>query len=309
MIQRILLSLSLICMICMGIFFFRVHSLTAAQQSGCIDIAATPDYLSTENAHDAIDAINNARQIEHIRPLHLPENFYRLAPTRQQFILLNMERIDRNLKPLQMDENLSQMAQAYSKQLLELHFFSHTSPISGSFSTRINSNPLIFNHYRLAAENLAGNPVAGVGPIYEYMYNDSTEACGHRQNILDPDLRLVGIGLVPGSIYGSISAQEFLTSAPWSPYVGAKLDVTTPQVTIHATHYKSQRMLSCEAQTSGTMGDVRVTWFLDRVDQPLHVGTSWSLDLHKLSPGHHTVLAYVVDGEQSYGMGQYTLWQ
>ena len=43
--------------------------------------------------------------------------------------------------------HLSQVALAYSRQLLDLHFFSHTSPISGSFSERVGANLSIANHY------------------------------------------------------------------------------------------------------------------------------------------------------------------
>lgn len=77
------------------------------------------------------------------------------------------------MQPLRMDTTLSQIAQAYSQQLHDFNFFAHTSPISGSFADRINSNPAIYNHYRLAAENLAGNPVASIGAMYEYLYNDA----------------------------------------------------------------------------------------------------------------------------------------
>ena len=42
----------------------------------------------------------------------------------------------------------------------------------------------------------------------------------------------VGIGWVPGSIYGSISAQEFIASAPWNPYQGDLSAPQTPQIRI-----------------------------------------------------------------------------
>src|SRR5438105_3834171 len=155
------------------------HSSFRAGSSICVDIPASPDYLSTGSVYDAIAAINNARQTEALHPLHLPTNFYHLNPAQQQFILVNLERRDRGLHPLQTDANLTHLAGAYSKQLLDLNFFSHTSPIAGTFSDRMNNNPAVANHYSLVAENLAGNPVAGIGPMYEYMYDDTVENCGH----------------------------------------------------------------------------------------------------------------------------------
>jgi uncharacterized protein YkwD len=184
------------------------------QYGGCVNMPATPNYLESRSPEDVIAAINHARQFEHLLPLRLPSNFYSLDAVQEQFVLLNLERTDRGLQPLQMNVVLSKMAQDYSQQMSQYHFFSHTSPMSGTFTQRINSNPDIAHNYSLAAENLAGNPVADIGPIYEYMYNDAQEQCGHRQNILTPSLTLVGIGVVPDSTYGSISAQEFLAPLP-----------------------------------------------------------------------------------------------
>jgi uncharacterized protein YkwD len=186
----------------------------------CVNIPATPDYLSSGLLSDALAAITYARSLEHLRALHLPTNFASLDVAHQQFVLINLERTDRGLKALSWDNNLAAMAINYSKQMRDLKFFSHTSPISGSFEKRIGSNPEIAGHFSDVAENLAGNPVASAGAIYEYMYDDVAESCGHRDTILNKKLTMVGIGEVGGGTYGSMSAQEFLPSAPWNPYKG-----------------------------------------------------------------------------------------
>ncbi|GHO93199.1 hypothetical protein KSF_032470 [Reticulibacter mediterranei] len=182
----------------------------AVQGGWCANIPATPNYLKSRRAKDAIAAINHARRFEHLRPLRLPRDFYRLKAAQQQFVLVNLERTDRGLRPLTTSSALMTMARSYSRQLSRQHFFSHTSPTSGTLAQRLNMNRAIAGHYSLAEENLAGNPVGGVGPIYEYMYNDVSEHCGHRANILQPGVTLVGIGVVSDKRYGSISAQEFL---------------------------------------------------------------------------------------------------
>jgi len=188
-----------------------------------------------------------------------------------------------------------------------LNFFSHTSPIGGTFTDRVNSNLAIMNHYSQAAENLAGNPIPGIGSIYEYMYDDAAENCGHRYNILNPALRIVGVKWVEGSTYGSISAQEFLTSAPWNPYLGATPQTIAPELTISINPSGQAHTLQCWALVTNNVKAVRFTWFLDHVDRPLHVGTNWTLDIRRLSPGNHTLFAYAVDGEQNYGMTKYTI--
>lgn len=303
------------------------HNTTAVNEtSTCVDIPASPDYLASKSEQDAVAAINNARAQEHLQALRLPNNYYQLDPPRQQFILINLERTDRGLKALKLDANLAQMARGYSEQLRDLQFFSHTSPIGGTFSERINGNAAVANHYALAAENLAGNPVPGAGAVYEYMYDDSVEACGHRDTILDPGLTLVGIGWVRGGVYGSISAQEFLGSAPWNPYVGA-MSATgdiAPQIRIvempQSMHdieelqskYRHLRInadlvVSYRVLKENNVSIVRFTWFLDRIGNSPHTGMILTLDLDHLSPGVHTLLVYAVDGEEFYGVAKFEI--
>jgi hypothetical protein len=241
--------------------------------------------------------------------LALPGNFYRLDPAMQQLILLNIERMDRHLHPLTLDANLSQMALGYSEQLRGLHFFSHTSPISGSFGDRINGNPAVADHYSVAAENLADNPVAGAGPIYEYMYDDSMEACGHRYNILNPALTTVGINEVRGGPYGTISVQEFIASASWSPYIATPPMTRMPSLSININAIPNSTSLYIQAHIPASFNAniERITWFLDHIGIPAQVGSAWTLDTGKLAHGKHTIIVYVVDGEQHYSMAQDTI--
>jgi len=213
-VRRALLCLLAACVLSVASLTVSFPTPQRVAHAACVNIPATPNYLRTRRVRDAVAAINHARSFEGLSPLRLSRNFYRLKAAQQQFVLVNLERTDRGLRPLTMSPVLMTMARSYSKQLSRQHFFSHTSPISGTFEQRLNRNRAIAGHYSLAEENLAGNPVAGVGPIYEYMYNDASENCGHRANILQPGVTLVGIGVVSDKRYGSISAQEFVALRP-----------------------------------------------------------------------------------------------
>ena len=305
--RRALFVLPFFCVLATILMVVWLHHPVAARPSGRVDIPASPDYLSTGSEQDAIAAINYARQSENLHSLQLPANYWQLSAVQQQFVLVNLERTDRGLHPLQMDANLSQMAAAYSKQMLDLNFFSHTSPIGGTFADRINSNPAIATQYYLAAENLAGNPVAGAGAIYEYMYDDSAEAWGHRNNILDPALTLVGIGLVHGGLYGTISAQEFLAPASFHPYQAGTPDNVAPTISIETPQFTVPKQLSIMALAQDNRGVTRITWFLDRIGNQPFVGPVWTLDLSHVSAGTHTLLAYAVDGAQNYAVAKYTI--
>ncbi len=300
--RKTLVGLLILCVLAAGILLvYHQQQSVAVASSGCVDIPASPDYLSTNSEVDAIAAIDNAHAQEKLPPLRLPESYYHLGPPQQQLILINLERTVRGLLPLKIDVALSQMALAYSRQLSNLSFFSHTSPISGTFTNRINTNPDTADHYSQAAENLAGNPVVAAGPIYEYMYDDAAEACGHRLNILDPGLTLVGINWVRNSEYGSISAQEFIASAPWNPYTYPSPDTIAPYVAIGQPVFKHS-LLSCTILAGDNVGIVRITWFLDRVGNQPHIGPTWTLDVNHLSPGKYRLLVYVVDGTLNYSM-------
>jgi uncharacterized protein YkwD len=213
-VRRALLCFLAACLLSVASLTVSFPTPQRVAHAACVNKSATPNYLRTRRTKDAIAAINHARRFEGLSHLRLPRNFYHMKAAQQQFVLINLERTDRGLRPLTMSRVLTTMARSYSKQLSRRHFFSHTSPISGTFEQRLNRNRAIAGHYSLAEENLAGNPVAGVGPIYEYMYNDASENCGHRANILQPGVTLVGIGVVSDKRYGSISAQEFVALRP-----------------------------------------------------------------------------------------------
>jgi hypothetical protein len=75
------------------------------------NIRPSPDYMtacvergamSDQCIAETVDAINHARAVEPmLRPtMILPTNFRSLSPARQAFVVLNLERVDRGLRPI-----------------------------------------------------------------------------------------------------------------------------------------------------------------------------------------------------------------
>jgi len=101
--------------------------------------------------------------------------------------MVNEDRADNGLSTLTWSNELAQAALSHSRDMAENSFFSHTSPSSGSFSSRLKASGISTLG---AGENLA-------------LYNSLEKAqaalmssSGHRANILKPGYTHCGIGIV-----------------------------------------------------------------------------------------------------------------
>ena len=268
--------------------------------SACSSLPPNPNYYASGGEAAALAAINHARASEGLPALALPRNYWQLSPPQQQFILVNLERTSRGLAPLRWDATLAQIATAYSRQMAQIHFFGHTSPISGDFQDRLNANPQIANHYLSLAENIAGNWAPAAGAMYEYLYNDAAEHCAHRHNILNPQFNFIGIGAAPGGPWQAMSAQELLASNPSSPYIGGTPDAIPPTVRLSSALSASAAGLTVHAEATDNQGIARVIWYLDGLNQRSQPGINWTLNASALTPGQHQLTVYAVDDSQNY---------
>jgi uncharacterized protein YkwD len=114
--------------------------------------------------------------------------------------LLNVERQQRGLTSLKMDERLRQVARQHSRDMLARGYFSHTDPEGHSPFDRLRAAGI---KYHTAGENLAFAPTVTVA--HEGLMNSP----GHRTNILNRAFRRVGIGALRASPYGLMFSQEF----------------------------------------------------------------------------------------------------
>lgn len=114
--------------------------------------------------------------------------------------LINQERAKAGAAPLQVDMRLVESARVKSKDMITNNYFSHTSPVYGSFSALIRKYA---PDYTYLGENLAGN--RQVGAAHTALMNSD----GHRRNILNPNYKYIGIGIVEGGPYGMMFTQHF----------------------------------------------------------------------------------------------------
>nr|WP_242517949.1 SafA/ExsA family spore coat assembly protein [Halobacillus sp. GSS1] len=122
---------------------------------------------------------------------------------RQVIDLTNQERAKNGLPALKANWQLSRVARYKSRDMANKNYFSHTSPTYGSPFNMMRDFNVSYNR---AAENIA----AGQQTPQEVV-NGWMESPGHRKNILDPNLRQIGVGYAEGGSYGYYWTQMFIT--------------------------------------------------------------------------------------------------
>ncbi|MEG4215440.1 CAP domain-containing protein [Microcoleus sp. Pol14C6] len=113
------------------------------------------------------------------------------TPTNQNFIyrvleLTNLERSKLGLSPLTLNTQLLNAAENHSQNMALQDFFSHTGKDGSSLGSRISATGYQFS---TAAENIAAGSSTPEQVVSSWM-----NSSGHRANILNPNLKEIGIG-------------------------------------------------------------------------------------------------------------------
>ncbi|OPY58584.1 MAG: Cysteine-rich secretory protein family protein [Pelotomaculum sp. PtaU1.Bin035] len=122
------------------------------------------------------------------------------AEEQQMVNLVNQERVKTGLQPLTVDSRLVTVARMKSKDMIDNNYFGHQSPTYGSPFDMMKSQGISFSY---AGENIAGNQSV------EAAHTSLMNSPGHRANILNPEFKNIGIGIVHGGPYGMMISQEF----------------------------------------------------------------------------------------------------
>jgi uncharacterized protein YkwD len=103
------------------------------------------------------------------------------------FAALNRARRDAQLEPLDLDRELTELALAHSRDMLERSYFGHLSPTGEDLRARLQTARLGTSR---AAENLVR------ASSFANAHAQLMESPSHRANLLDPEVTHVGIGAV-----------------------------------------------------------------------------------------------------------------
>jgi uncharacterized protein YkwD len=112
--------------------------------------------------------------------------------------LINDERTSNGLRPVTPNADLSQAALSHSVEMIDEGYFEHTSPAGLTFIQRIHSTGYLQGARTwTAGENL----VWGTGPLStpQSLVNSWMNSPPHRENLLRPTFRDIGIAAVAGT--------------------------------------------------------------------------------------------------------------
>lgn len=118
----------------------------------------------------------------------------------QMFAKVNEERKKLAITELVWEPTIVPVARAHAKDMWERKYFGHISPEGKDVGDRLNEARI---KYSIAGENLA------LAPTVQSAHTGLMNSKGHRENILDPRFKKIGIGVIDNGVYGKMFVQVF----------------------------------------------------------------------------------------------------
>lgn len=114
--------------------------------------------------------------------------------------LVNEERKKRGINELDLRDELVPVARNHAQDMWERQYFGHVSPEGEDVGGRLEKANI---SYGIAGENLA------LAPTVQTANTGLMNSEGHKRNILDPEFKRLGIGVIDNGIYGKMFVQVF----------------------------------------------------------------------------------------------------
>lgn len=135
--------------------------------------------------------------------INIPDHRYEKSLEKEVVRLTNNERAKAGLAPLTYDWELSRVARIKSEDMRDNNYFSHYSPTYGDPYVMMRDFGFTFSK---AGENLAARQDTPEKVVDNLMSSDS-----HRENILNPNFKRMGVGYANGGYLTHYWTQWFLT--------------------------------------------------------------------------------------------------
>ncbi|NVK14373.1 MAG: hypothetical protein HWE35_09355 [Rhodobacteraceae bacterium] len=182
---------------------------------------------------------------------------------RQMLELINAERTSRGLNPVQLELRLNDSAEDHSDWMLQQDVFSHTGAGGSSAGDRMEDAGFVFSGSWTWAENIAWQSERGAPGLADDvidLHNALMNSPGHRANILNANVEVIGIGIERGNFNGwdaVMVTQNFArTSAPLQLDTGSGGGTPLPP---QPTDGSDTLSLASSGELSGMAGDDQLT--------------------------------------------------
>lgn len=116
------------------------------------------------------------------------------------FTKINQERKKLAIPELVWEPTIVPVARSHAKGMWERKYFSHISPEGKDVGDRLNEANI---KYSFAGENLA------LAPTMQTAHTGLMNSKGHRENILEPRFKKIGIGVIDNEVYGKMFVEVF----------------------------------------------------------------------------------------------------
>lgn len=114
--------------------------------------------------------------------------------------LVNQERQMAGAAPLVLSLSMQNVARSYSKNMLLEKYFAHVDAQGKDAADRLTEGGVRF---LIAGENLA------YAPSITIAHDGLMNSAGHKRNILDPEFKRIGIGVIDAGVWGKMFTQVF----------------------------------------------------------------------------------------------------
>jgi uncharacterized protein YkwD len=116
-------------------------------------------------------------------------------------LLINQERSHTGLPELKVDPVLVKIARAKSSDMVSQNYFGHISDKLGTVYDQLDKAKY---QYKIVAENLIG------APNYSKANEKTMSSLPHRNNLLNPEITKIGIGIIRGGPFGEMITELFI---------------------------------------------------------------------------------------------------
>ena len=121
----------------------------------------------------------------------------RVRTRRALACLISNERRIRGLSPLRSEQRLTKAGRRYARKMVAKGFFAHIEPDGRRLGDRVRASGYPHGRPWLVLENLIAIP-AGPGVTPAWLVHRWMGSRSHRENLLDPWMRDLGLGLAGG---------------------------------------------------------------------------------------------------------------